>query len=257
MKKAKLVEVFTSLQGEGTMMGVRQIFIRLAGCNLKCNYCDTDFSYKNKFRLETNPFSKKFEYLVNPIEAQKLLQLVLNLRDKASTEWLALTGGEPLIQADFLTDFLPLAKGESFKIFLETNATLPEEFLKIKHYLDFVSLDIKLPAFCHPESALKKQLNFFKLCSEIKGEAKVVLVSLKSFVKKQSSKTNFDKLVNEFEQKIIIFNKALPDYPLILQPATGFFEPHFEESIEYQDLALKHHSEVKLLPRLHILYNLL
>lgn len=258
MKEVKIVEVFTSLQGEGSMMGTRQIFVRLAGCNLKCSYCDTDFSVKKTFPLETTPFSRNFEHPPNPVDSQKLLQLVLELREKSLTDWLVFTGGEPLIQADFLKSFLPLVKKEDLNVYLETNATLPENFKKVSEYVDFVSLDIKLSYLCQPDYALKKQPDFFQLCRGKRGEAKVVMVDLKSFLQKnQSPKKTLDELVSDFEQKIAKFSTVLPDYPLILQPATGFFQPDFEQMIEYQSLALKYHSKVKLLPRLHILYNLL
>ncbi len=257
MKEAKIVEVFASLQGEGSMMGTRQIFIRMAGCNLKCKYCDTDFSIRKSFRLETEPFSRKFDYLPNPVDSKKLLQLVLKLREKFLTDWLAITGGEPLIQADFLKNFLLLAKKEGFKVYLESNATLPENFKKVAKNIDFISADIKLPYFCQPNSTLKNQHDFFKLCKVKKGEAKLVVIDLKSFLKNnQIPKKTLADLIFDFEQKVAEFSSVLPDHYLVLQPATGFFEPGFERLIEYQSLALKYHSKVKLLPRLHILYNL-
>ena len=42
--KAKIKEIFSSIQGEGLLVGVEQIFIRFCKCNLACKYCDTDFS---------------------------------------------------------------------------------------------------------------------------------------------------------------------------------------------------------------------
>lgn len=258
MEKASLVEVFTSLQGEGSMMGLRQIFVRFAGCNLECLYCDTDFSLKEKFRLETRPFSKKYSFLPNPVDAENLLKLIIDLRKKALTDWLVLSGGEPLLQANFLAHFLPQAKKKGFKIFLETNATLPEGFLKLKKYFDFVSLDLKLPDFCRPETALRNQFNFFRLCSRLEGEAKVVIVDFELFSKKLGSPgTNLKSLIENFNQRLVEFNSILPHYPLVLQPSTVFFEPSFKMMLKCQRIALKCHSNVKLLPRLQVLYNLL
>ena len=47
MNKVKVKEIFASIQGEGPLVGYKQIFMRLCGCNLKCKYCDTDFDAIN------------------------------------------------------------------------------------------------------------------------------------------------------------------------------------------------------------------
>ncbi len=237
-------------------MGVRQIFLRFSGCNLRCDYCDTDFSIKKEFRLENQPFSQKFVYLPNPVDISSLLRLVVDLKKKALANWLTLTGGEPLLQSDFLSSFLLEARKEGLKIFLETNATLPEEFLKVKKYLDFVSMDLKLPFLSRPKRALKKQFEFFRLASELKGEVKLVLVDFDHFAEKKGG-SKAEDLIENFQKNIKKFSQVLPSHPLILQPATAFFSPDLSKMLEYQALALEIHPEVKLLPRLQVLYNLL
>src|SRR4030042_6190449 len=100
MLNAKLNEVFVSLQGEGPYMGTRQAFIRFAGCNLACQYCDTDFSCKRTVTPS---------YLLSFIRRAGAIQAV------------ALTGGEPLVQADFLAVLLPQVKRMGRMVYLETN----------------------------------------------------------------------------------------------------------------------------------------
>ena len=80
---AKIKEIFSSIQGEGPLVGYKQLFIRFCGCNLNCNYCDTDF--------ELN-FSKDFS-------AEEILEVINKNTDCHSV---SLTGGEPLLQVDFI-----------------------------------------------------------------------------------------------------------------------------------------------------------
>ena len=105
VNKAKIAEIFTSIQGEGPYIGVKQLFIRFCGCNLNCNYCDTS----------TIPNETYLEF--TPDELKKNLE-DFNLRTIHS---ISLTGGEPLIWAGFFVKFLPMLKN---KIYLETNSTL-------------------------------------------------------------------------------------------------------------------------------------
>ena len=125
--QAKISEIFVSYQGEGTFMGSRQAFVRFYGCNLRCAYCDTvQESYKS--------FTK-----------EALLGKILDLEDGYNE--LVLTGGEPLLYADFLSEFLPLFKKSSRKkIYLETNGTLPLEMSKVADMVDIVAMDMKLPS---------------------------------------------------------------------------------------------------------------
>jgi 7-carboxy-7-deazaguanine synthase len=155
--QAKISEIFISYQGEGTFMGSRQIFARFYGCNLNCAYCDTvQTSYKS--------FTK-----------EALLGKILDLgRDYNE---LVLTGGEPLLYADFLAEFLLLfRKSSRKKVYLETNGTLPVEFAKISSFIDIVAMDIKLPS----STGIKEDLwgahdLFIKKCSGKHVLAKAVI----------------------------------------------------------------------------------
>ena len=96
METAFIKEIFTSVQGEGFFIGEKQIFIRFCGCNLKCDYCDTNFEKENNFFVYG--LEKTFN---NPINATSLAQIA----NSFDTETISLTGGEPLLHKDFLLDF--------------------------------------------------------------------------------------------------------------------------------------------------------
>jgi len=61
VNKANILEIFSSIQGEGIYIGYRQLFIRFSGCNLGCKYCDTDFSESEICKIEICPGSGNFK----------------------------------------------------------------------------------------------------------------------------------------------------------------------------------------------------
>jgi len=136
---AEIIEIFSSIQGEGTYLGVPQIFVRFAGCNLDCEYCDTPFE-KTDFALLAD--NKK---IPNPISSENLLEVVEKL-NKIPHHSISFTGGEPLLHVEFLKEFLPLLKQKfpKLKVYLETNGTLPENLAKIIDFTDITAMDLKL-----------------------------------------------------------------------------------------------------------------
>jgi 7-carboxy-7-deazaguanine synthase len=125
--KTHINEVFSSFQGEGILIGRRQVFVRFSGCNLDCNYCDTSKSRDPLFGdlISTEELFNKINNILTP-----------------DFHSISFTGGEPLLHADFIKKFLEKHK---LKTLLETNGSLPDELIKIAKLLDYVSLDIKLP----------------------------------------------------------------------------------------------------------------
>ena len=124
--KAPIIEIFSSFQGEGLFIGQRQIFVRFAGCNLNCSYCDTNDSKSEK--------SGKL------MTVDDVLAAIENVRTP-DCHVISFTGGEPSLYPEFINE---VARQTDLKILLETNGTLPEKIDFIEK-LDIVSLDIKLP----------------------------------------------------------------------------------------------------------------
>ncbi len=123
--KAPIIEIFSSFQGEGVLIGQRQIFVRFAGCNLNCAYCDTK-----------NSISKKEGTLMTPEEVVSKIESILT----PDCHTISFTGGEPSLYPEFINE---VSKLTDLDIMLETNGTLPENIGLIDN-LDIVSLDIKL-----------------------------------------------------------------------------------------------------------------
>ena len=153
--EVKIKEIFESIQGEGPFVGVNQLFIRFCGCNLKCDYCDTDFGAGSA--VSYTP--------------QNLAQKIITEYDLKKVHSVSLTGGEPLLNADFINEFTTFLP--DVKIYLETNATQSEELLKIKDKIDIISADIKLPSSTGKDTFALHD-NFLSNCGGIYTFAKIV-----------------------------------------------------------------------------------
>ena len=134
--EAPITEIFCSVQGEGPYVGNRQLFLRFAGCNLNCSYCDTDVRIAESCKYEVDPGSGIFQYVKNPLNSDKIAEIVAPFMNVHS---LSLTGGEPLLYADFITEL-----DVGFPLYLESNMTLPDMAKKVKDCISFVSGDVKL-----------------------------------------------------------------------------------------------------------------
>lgn len=134
---APIREVFCSVQGEGPYVGARQAFVRFSGCNLNCNYCDTDFANPGTCDYEQVEGSGSSEKIKNPVSVD---QLETMLRPFKKLHSVSLTGGEPLLHSDFI-EKLNLAS----PLYLESNMTLPEQARKLTEKVTYVSGDFKLP----------------------------------------------------------------------------------------------------------------
>lgn len=180
--EAKINEIFSSIQGEGPVVGYKQLFIRFCGCNLKCSYCDTEFREGESYT------------------PAKLYEQISKNYDLKTFHSVSLTGGEPLLHSDFLLEFIPLIKSQT-KIYLETNATLYDNLSRIKGLIDIVSADIKLPSASGMEN-FELHKTFFENCRGIETFAKIV----------------FDENITSFEIETCSALGKNHNIELILQP---------------------------------------
>ncbi len=141
-----LDELFLSLQGEAGEVGRPHLFVRFGGCPLRCRYCDTPRSWKGRSEGELH-LPGATEAFANPLDCaglEKLLQRLAKAHGaKLADLVLAVTGGEPLEQVEFLRSWLPQAPTE---VLLETAGIFSPALVEVLPWLRFVSLDAKDPA---------------------------------------------------------------------------------------------------------------
>ncbi len=127
--KFKVVEKFVSINGEGNTAGQLAVFIRFAGCNLKCSYCDT---------LWAND--------VNRVSYEEMsAEDVLDYIKETGIRNITLTGGEPLLQEGILQLLSLLAIDNNLRVELETNGSIDlNNFTKIKPNRPVFTMDYKL-----------------------------------------------------------------------------------------------------------------
>jgi 7-carboxy-7-deazaguanine synthase len=102
----QLAEIFYSVQGEGTWTGTPAVFVRLAGCNLSCSFCDTDYALR---------FLASVEEVVTRVRAAG-----------GGCPMVILTGGEPLAQAE-TPALIDALRADGRRVHIESNGTMPAE----------------------------------------------------------------------------------------------------------------------------------
>jgi len=132
-------EIFASIQGEGEYIGNYQLFIRSAGCNNTCPYCDTDNQFNRSFIVN----GKEYD---NPISKEILIDIITTNFDLSVFHSISLTGGEPLLQLEFLIEFITQVKKIDKKIlfFLETSGIPSDKLILADKFIDIMSIDLKM-----------------------------------------------------------------------------------------------------------------
>lgn len=140
----KINEIFLSIQGEGISTGLPTIFIRLTGCNLRCNYCDTSYSYEHG----------------NLMSIDEVLEKIKAFCYKR----ICLTGGEPLAQFEVqaLLDQL-----HDYELNIETNGSIDISKFNLGENHRF-TMDVKVPSSGEQNSLCSTNFQYLKVSDEIK-----------------------------------------------------------------------------------------
>ena len=124
-----IVEIFKSIEGEGSRSGRICTFIRLAGCNLRCSYCDTQYSFN-----------------VNDAKKMTVEDIIAEVQ-ALDCYTITITGGEPLLYREVNEDLVPRLLDLGYRINIETNGSLLIKDVKRKPYDSLMfTIDWKCPS---------------------------------------------------------------------------------------------------------------
>ncbi len=247
MSSAPLVEIFSSVQGEGPFVGYRQAFLRFHGCNLDCSYCDTVQPLPpTHCRFESEPGSGFFSELLNPVSLSAVIKILRTWRERfpALHHSLSLTGGEPLLHVKTLLQWLPELR-TIIPLYLETNGTLPAPLAQVVDHLDYVSMDIKLPSVSGCPPLWEVHRKFLQVATRCNVFVKVVVGP--------------DTPPLEIETASLLIREVDSSIPLVLQPMTrnGRSTVPAQFLLKFQEQAVRILNDVRIIPQAHVFLNLL
>lgn len=224
---ARIIEIFSSIQGEGIYVGLPHLFIRFWSCNLACHYCDTDYR--------------------GPCEEYTLERLTAQVRRHLETAGpfhaVSLTGGEPLLWAGFLRGWLPGLKAMGQTVYLETNGTLPSALEEVLPWTDIVAMDVKPPSATADREVWDEHERFLRICAGARKEV---------FVKVVVTARTLDE---EIRRGVDLVAAVGPEVPFVLQPVSPWGPvregPSPEQISRWSRLAGSALKDVRVVPQLH------
>ncbi|HJS82554.1 MAG TPA: 7-carboxy-7-deazaguanine synthase QueE [Nitrososphaera sp.] len=232
IKQVRLSEIFTSVEGEGMLVGTKTMFVRLAGCPLGCHWCDTPYAL---------PMQSGDIYSMD--EAKTLISEQL----QPNTYKVNFTGGEPLAQHEGVVELAQFVKEKGIRTYLESSCYDSARFAKVLPHIDICKIEFKLSDAKAVDdknhaTLIKNELECLELAI---GSGKVTYI--KVVVTNSSKLKEFKDLVLE------IFGMVGVEYisGFIIQPSSKIDEPTLETLFGFYDAVYPIYSEVRIVPQLH------
>jgi 7-carboxy-7-deazaguanine synthase len=254
-------EVFSAIQGEAALVGYRQVFVRLTGCNIRCAYCDQPEALDKRpgpCRIEQTPGERDWTVVDSPLPIAWLASKVDDLWRQLPHHSISLTGGEPLMQSARVAELVRLLAVDGREVMLETNGTLVPALAATLPWLRYVSMDVKLPSVDGEHVVPETQWRFLDTALE-SGVTTWVKLVIGATVDLQE----FDRAVAMVSELADRRHPTGPEGPagpdrrpdVFLQPVTPFGTvgeaPTPRQVLELQARALRRYPRVRVVPQTH------
>lgn len=146
----RVIEIISSISGECKNTGYPMTFVRLYGCNNKCNYCDTLYS------VSGNKKGRELSY-------ENIMSTIARYKNK----YVCITGGEPLLQKDDLMPLIYELTNAGYIVYIETNGTIEIEPCHYRRSFSY-AMDIKCPSSGMSAKNRYDNLRNLLECDEVK-----------------------------------------------------------------------------------------
>ena len=141
-----LIEIYKSVQGESSFAGRPCIFVRLAGCNLRCSWCDSEYTFKGGYKLSED-------------------EVVAEVEKLAPVKLIEFTGGEPMLQERELVPLMERLLASGYELMIETSGERPLDHVPAAvHKI----VDVKCPGSGEGGSFRLSNLDFLTKGDEVK-----------------------------------------------------------------------------------------
>jgi organic radical activating enzyme len=252
---ANLVEIFSSIQGEGPELGATTLFVRFGGCDLRCRWCDSAHTWRpaSECRIETARGSGRWRKRSNPLPIDEIVASARFL-DAEAHRFLSLTGGEPLLQPAAVQAIARALGQLGPAIHLETHGLAAEALEGVIENIDVVSMDWKLTSDVRRASdpsrgAVEEFHDSHQVFLEIAKRAPRTVVKL--VITPRSGDAEIDEAVARVA-------RVHPSATLVLQPVTPCAgtrrRPTAKRMLALSDRASRHLSDVRVIPQTHPIY---
>lgn len=190
----KVVEKFVSINGEGYKSGELAVFIRLAGCNLNCVFCDTQWANNDDVEYELLTKEEIYAYIKS-----------------TDINNVTLTGGEPLLHDDFLKLAKYLSEDEKLSLEIETNGSIDiSPYSSLKQNRPSITMDYKLGSSGMEHKMLSENLLNLNKDDAVKfvvgdqADLKAMLLIIEKFKLQNSCKILISPVYNGIEMTSIV-----------------------------------------------------